>query len=26
LLQPKDPRHFERLLRERVAQPWHPPR
>jgi homoserine kinase type II len=24
LLQPKDPRHFERLLRERVAQPWHP--
>jgi len=25
-LQPKDPRHFERLLRERVAQPWHPPR
>jgi homoserine kinase type II len=26
LLQPKDPRHFERLLRERTAQPWHPPR
>ena len=26
LLQPKDPRHFERLLRERVAQPWHPHR
>ncbi|HTP71092.1 MAG TPA: homoserine kinase [Burkholderiaceae bacterium] len=26
LLQPKDPRHFERVLRERVAQPWHPPR
>jgi homoserine kinase type II len=26
LLQPKDPRHFERLLRERVTQPWHPPR
>jgi len=26
LLQPKDPRHFERLLRERVVQPWHPPR
>jgi homoserine kinase type II len=26
LLQPKDPRHFERLLRERAAQPWHPPR
>ncbi|HEX6017910.1 MAG TPA: homoserine kinase [Burkholderiaceae bacterium] len=24
LLQPKDPRHFERMLRERVAQPWHP--
>jgi homoserine kinase type II len=24
LLQPKDPRHFERLLRRRVAQPWHP--
>ncbi|MBE7419012.1 MAG: homoserine kinase [Ideonella sp.] len=24
LLQPKDPQHFERLLRERVAQPWHP--
>lgn len=24
LLQPKDPRHFERLLRERAAQPWHP--
>jgi homoserine kinase type II len=26
LLNPKDPRHFERLLRERVTQPWHPPR
>ena len=26
LLQPKDPRHLERLLRERAAQPWHPPR
>jgi len=26
LLQPKDPRHFERLLRERATQPWHPPR
>ena len=26
LLQPKDPRHFERLLRRRVAQPWHPQR
>jgi len=25
LLQPKDPRHFERLLRQRIAQPWHPP-
>jgi homoserine kinase type II len=24
LLNPKDPRHFERLLRERVTQPWHP--
>jgi len=24
LLNPKDPRHFERLLRERVNQPWHP--
>ncbi|MFO1220375.1 MAG: homoserine kinase [Burkholderiaceae bacterium] len=23
MLQPKDPRHFERLLRERVATPWH---
>jgi len=23
LLQPKDPGHFERVLRARVAQPWH---
>lgn len=26
VLQPKDPAHFERLLRERIATPWHPPR
>jgi homoserine kinase type II len=26
LLQPKDPTHFERMLRERIANPWHPPR
>ncbi len=26
LLQPKDPVHFERLLRARINQPWHPPR
>jgi homoserine kinase type II len=26
LLEPKDPRHFEHLLRERIAAPWHPPR
>ena len=26
LLQPKDPGHFERVLRERIARPWHPPR
>jgi len=26
LLQPKDPGHFERLLRERIDNPWHPPR
>ncbi len=26
LLQPKDPTHFERVLRQRIAQPWHPPR
>ena len=25
LLQPKDPTHFERVLRQRVASPWHPP-
>jgi len=25
LLQPKDPTHFERVLRARIAQPWHPP-
>lgn len=25
LLQPKDPRHFERLLRQRIAGPWHAP-
>ena len=25
LLQPKDPAHFERVLRERIASPWHPP-
>jgi homoserine kinase type II len=24
LLAPKDPAHFERLLRERIASPWHP--
>lgn len=24
LLQPKDPAHFERVLRERIALPWHP--
>jgi homoserine kinase type II len=24
LLQPKDPSHFERVLRARIAQPWHP--
>ena len=24
LLQPKDPSHFERVLRERIASPWHP--
>ncbi|MDE2276923.1 MAG: homoserine kinase [Burkholderiales bacterium] len=26
LLQPKDPGHFERVLRQRIAQPWHPQR
>ena len=25
LLQPKDPAHFERVLRERIDNPWHPP-
>ena len=25
LLQPKDPAHFERVLRARIAHPWHPP-
>jgi homoserine kinase type II len=24
LLQPKDPAHFERILRSRIARPWHP--
>jgi homoserine kinase type II len=24
LLTPKDPLHFERVLRERIATPWHP--
>lgn len=24
LLQPKDPGHFERVLRERIDNPWHP--
>jgi homoserine kinase type II len=24
LLRPKDPTHFERVLREGIAQPWHP--
>ena len=24
LLQPKDPGHFERVLRSAIAQPWHP--
>jgi homoserine kinase type II len=26
LLQPKDPHHFERLLRQRIDAPWHPTR
>ncbi len=26
LLQPKDPTHFERVLRDRIAHPGHPPR
>ena len=25
LLQPKDPGHFERVLRDRIDNPWHPP-
>jgi homoserine kinase type II len=25
LLQPKDPTHFERVLRARIDNPWHPP-
>ena len=25
LLNPKDPAHFERILRARIAVPWHPP-
>lgn len=25
LLQPKDPVQFERVLRQRIANPWHPP-
>lgn len=24
LLQPKDPAHFERVLQQRIARPWHP--
>ncbi len=24
LLEPKDPAHFERILRQRIANPWHP--
>lgn len=24
LLAPKDPTHFERVLRDRIARPWHP--
>jgi homoserine kinase type II len=24
LLKPKDPRHFERVLRQRINTPWHP--
>jgi homoserine kinase type II len=23
MLEPHDPTHFERVLRERVARPWH---
>ncbi len=26
LLTPKDPAHFERVLKQRIVQPWHPPR
>jgi homoserine kinase type II len=26
LLQPKDPGHFQRVLQQRIALPWHPPR
>ena len=26
LLQAKDPAPFERVLRSRIATPWHPPR
>jgi homoserine kinase type II len=26
LLQAKDPSHFERVLKSRIANPWHPPR
>ncbi len=26
LLKPHDPTHFERVLRARIARPWHPPR
>ena len=26
VLQPKDPAHFERVLKARAACPWHPPR
>jgi homoserine kinase type II len=26
MLKPHDPAHFERILRERIAVPWHPPR
>ena len=26
MLVPHDPAHFERVLRERIAAPWHPPR
>ena len=25
MLVPKDPSHFERVLRDRIAAPWHPP-